>query len=117
MTAFESVDGKTLYYTKSMNSPLYAKSLSGGEERQVVDNVGRSRDFAAFDDGICYGGRSEKGQTPIYFYQFASGKSRLITRFEGDVYQGFAVSPGRKTILFSTNTAAGSDLMLIENFP
>lgn len=115
-TAFESVDGKTLYYTKAMKTPLYAKSLSGGIERQVVDLVGSSRDFAVFDDGIYYGGLSEKGQTPIYFYQFSSGKSRLVTRFEGSVYQGLAVSPDRKTILFSTNTAAGADLMLIENF-
>ena len=115
-TAFESVDGRTLYYTKGMNTPLFARPLAGGPERQVLDVVGYSRDFAVFEDGIYYGGRSEKDQTTIFFHDFSSAKSRLITRVEGGVYQGFAVSPDRKTILFSTNTASGSDLMLIENF-
>jgi len=115
-TAFESVDGRTLYYTKGLNTPLFARPRAGGPERQVLDVVGYSRDFAVFEDGIYYGGRSEKDQTTIFFYDFSSGKSRLITRFEGSVYQGFAVSPNRKTLLFSTNTGSGSDLMLIENF-
>jgi len=115
-TSFESVDGKTLYYTKGLNTRLFARPLAGGPERQVLDIVGASRDFAVFEDGIYYGGRSEKGQTPVFFYEFSSGKSRLITRFEGDVFNGFTVSPDRKTILFATDTGSGSDLMLIENF-
>jgi Tol biopolymer transport system component len=38
----ESADGKTLYFTKtSGDGPLYARPLSGGDEKQVLDYVAR----------------------------------------------------------------------------
>jgi Tol biopolymer transport system component len=114
--AFESADGKTLFYTKGPSSPLFARLVAGGPERQVLDHVGLSRDFAVFEDGIYYAGRFENGQTPLLFFQFSTGRSRLLTRIEGDLYYGLSVSPDRKTVLFSKSVASGRDLMLIENF-
>src|SRR5262249_35422045 len=39
--AFESKDGKTIYYTKSQSNvaPLWRVPAEGGEERQVIDSV------------------------------------------------------------------------------
>jgi len=111
---FESVDGKTLFYLNGR--ALFAKQLPEGLERQIVDFVGLSRDIAVFEDGIYYGGRFENGQTPIWFYEFSTHKSWLITRVDGQINQGLAVSPDRSSFLYATSALTGSDLMLIENF-
>ena len=113
---FESADGKTLFYIKEQPSPLFARPLAGGPERQVLEYVGVTRDFAVFEDGIYYGGRFENGKTPILFYQFSTGRSLLLTMAEGYVKDGLSVSRDRKTVLFSTILTGGADLMLIENF-
>ena len=94
---FESIAGKTLFYLERLPSPLFAKPRDGGPERQIVDFVGVSRDIAVFENGIYYGGHFEDGQTPIWFYEFSTQKSRLITYVDGQIYQGLAVSQDRKS--------------------
>ena len=114
-TAFESVDGKTLFYTKDDSSPLFAQPLSGGPERQVLDWV-ESRGLVAVEDGIYYIGRLEDRQYPLRLFQFSTGTSRLIARVEGPLGFGLTVSPDRKSFLFTRSVASGADLMLIDNF-
>lgn len=117
--AFESVDGKTLYYTKGRRtqlSYLYAQAVSGGPERKLDVQVGTSRDIAVFEDGIYYGGKPEGGLTPIQFYSFATGKSRTLLQTDGDMFYGFAVSPDRKSILFAKTISSGADLILVDRF-
>lgn len=117
--AFESVDGKTLYYTKGKQtqlSHLYAQAVGGGPERKLEVLVGTSRDIAVFEDGIYYGGKPEGGLTPIQFYSFATGKSRILLQTDGPLYYGFAVSPDRKSILFAKTISSGADLMLVDRF-
>ena len=46
----------------------------------------------------------------------ASGRSRALTAIEGSVYLGLAVSPDRKTVLFTVAEPLNRDLMLVENF-
>jgi Tol biopolymer transport system component len=115
-TAFESTDGKTLFYTKSENSPLYAKPLDGGAERKVLDYVFR-RSFVPFENGIYYIGRRDADNlNPIQFYEFSTGASRVIVKIEGPLHIGLSVSPDGKTFLFSKSVTSGADLMMIENF-
>ena len=114
---YESMDGKTLFYTKGqMSGPLFGSPLAGGPESQLLDYV----NFKAYQpspDGIYYiGGRAEEGYYPLSFYRFATEKSELLLKIQGRAYQGLAVSPDRKTILFSKVGGLGSDLMMIENF-
>ena len=52
--AFESVDGKTLYFTKAGQGPIFAKAIAGGEERELDVYVGPTRDFVVVEDGIYY---------------------------------------------------------------
>ena len=73
--------------------------------------------FVPVDDGIYYIGlRSNAGTFPLQFFGFASGASRTLAIIDGEVELGLAVSPDRKTILFSKSTISGADLMMIENF-
>ncbi|MBI4892503.1 MAG: PD40 domain-containing protein [Acidobacteria bacterium] len=117
-TAFESTDGKKLYYTVSERGDegLYAKVLPDGEEKQVVKENVAFRGFAVFDDGVFYLHWRTRNIFEIRFYQFAGGNARTIADVAGNLHIGFAVSPDRKTFLFTKYTDVGSDLMLIENF-
>ncbi|MBI4892502.1 MAG: PD40 domain-containing protein [Acidobacteria bacterium] len=117
-TAFESTDGKTLYYTitESGTEGLYAKTLPEGEERRVIREQVALRGFAVFDDGIYYLLQRSGEPTQIRFHPFTGGQARTIAEVEGNLHIGFTVSPDRKTFLFSKWTNQGADLMLIENF-
>jgi hypothetical protein len=117
--AFESWDGRTLYYLKlsaSSSSPLCARALAGGPERQIIDAVG-GRAFYPVEDGIYYIGPGEKpGVYALRFYEFANKRSQTLSSIEQTLGQVLTVSPDRQTFLFDIGNPASSDLMLIENF-
>ena len=114
--AFESNDGKTLFYVRSSNSPLFAIPLGGGPERQILDYVSW-QSFVVVEDGVYYiGRRGNDQQYPLQFFQFSAGTSRLLTKIDGTLNIRLTVSPDRKTFLLPKSVTSGSDLMLIENF-
>lgn len=119
--AFESWDGKDVYYVKTgfVNAqPLFKKSLAGGPEQVAIpDNVG-FRAFLPVSDGIYYVSPAAKrgGAHALKFYNLATGRSHMLAQLEGTIGLGLAVSPDRKSILFTMAQSAGADVMLIENF-
>ncbi|MCE5309744.1 MAG: serine/threonine-protein kinase [Acidobacteriales bacterium] len=117
--AFESWDGETLYYTKEGTGAvarLFAKSLAGGPEREVLDAVAW-RAFCVVSDGIYYVAPAErKDAYLLLFFNFATRKSQTLTRIEGQPWWGLTISPDRRTVLFSVHKPINYDLMLIENF-
>ena len=118
--AFESADGRSIYYTKTPGacSPLFVRSLDGGPERQVIESV-CWRGFVVTDRGIYHlSGNPNAREYAVQLLDPATGRSTLVGRIEGRLYLnlGLAVSPDGKTILFSASTQAGADLMLVENF-
>jgi len=113
--ASESIDGATLFYTKAESSPLFAKPLSGGPERQLLDWV-FDRSFFPVQDGIYYIGRRNEMALPLKFFRFASQNNEVITNIRGPLFMGLSVSPDGATILFTKTVAFGANLMMIENF-
>jgi len=129
VVGFESVDGKSLYYTKENDIcgiPLFARSLAGGAERRVVDQV-CARAFQVTEKGIYY--LSGKGvsylyrPTPadkltIHLFDPASGVSREIRQLAGRLYAPtrLTVSRDGSSFLLAGPAGAGSDLYLVENF-
>ena len=119
-TAYESIDGETLFYTKLAlaSVPLFARLLSGGAERQVLPSI-FGRMFAPVAEGIYYIGPSNGEYYPLEFFQFSSHSSRLLAKiggYIGDTGMGLSVSPDRKTILFPKSASNDAHLMMIENF-
>jgi Tol biopolymer transport system component len=112
-----SPDGKTVFYLKAAwSGPLFAKSISGGPERQVLPYVNLFS-FVPVEDGVYYiGQRRDDARFPLQFFQFSNNRGRLLTSIDGRVELGLAVSPDRKTVLFSKSSTTGADLMMIENF-
>jgi Tol biopolymer transport system component len=117
-----SPDGRTLYFAKD-NRRLFAKSLAGGPERQILETVisiGNVHWYFPVEDGIYYvtlGDPQSRFVRELRFFRFATNKPETIHRFAVRQGQGLTVSPDRKTILYSgTKPSAGDDLMLIRNF-
>jgi eukaryotic-like serine/threonine-protein kinase len=116
LVAYESADGATLFYVKAPSSPLFARPLSGGAERELLDWVS-ARAFFPVDDGIYYiGRRGDNGQYPLQFFQFSSQTSQALTNIDGAISVGLSVSPDRTAILFTKSVKFGANLMMIENF-
>lgn len=127
--AFESADGKRLYYTRGDPGAggLFEKALPDGEERPLVSEAIVARGFAVFPDGVYYLTRKGPGPVQIRWHDFAARTSRTVHLLPGPgasgpsstvraLAFGFSVSPDRKNFLFSPVTSMGSDLMMIENF-
>jgi Tol biopolymer transport system component len=116
--AFESPDGKFVYYTKDQaSSALWKIPLSGGEESQVLPSV-VARNFSLVNDGIYFiPGPGADGKYSIQFLSFATGKVKTVVPISGQlaIGTGLSLSPDGRSLLFSEFDEQG-DLMLVENF-
>ncbi|HEY1494504.1 MAG TPA: hypothetical protein VGF49_08165, partial [Candidatus Solibacter sp.] len=97
---------------------LFAKQLPDGDEKQVIAEQVAVRGFAVFPDGVYYLHWVALDVFEIRFHEFLSGRVQVIRKIEArlDGASGLAVSPDRKTFLYSSLVRPESDLMLIENF-
>jgi len=114
--AFESADGKTLFFTRTFaKASLLALPLAGGPERKVLECVS-SRGFAVGPGGIYHlGCTADLRAVPLYLLDTATGRDRLLGTLENAVF-GLTVSTDGKTILYTKWENQGSELMMIENF-
>ncbi len=117
--AFESSDGRTLFYTESRlcsrpTDGLYAKPLAGGSGRTLIEKA--IRGFAVVEKGIFYlGAAGRDGKLPLLFYDFKTGARRELARVA--VWSpALTASPDGTSVLYSASLYSGKDLMLIENF-
>jgi hypothetical protein len=95
--------------------------VAGGPERRVLDGMLPGvHQFYPADEGIYYVTAPDVKMPfarEIRFRHFKTDKDETLYRFESRANFGLAVSPDRKTILYSgTKPAAGDDLVLIRNF-
>ena len=118
--AFESSDGKSVYYAKDQSSPgIWRVSVDGGEEVPVLDSVaGYWGNWAVGLDGIYYIEPETKNGAAIEFFSFATRRITEVASL-GKVsvsWVGFAVSPDGQWALYTLVDQEGSDIMLVENF-
>jgi dipeptidyl aminopeptidase/acylaminoacyl peptidase len=113
--AFESYDGQLLYYEKYLSPALWVLPLASGKETKVLESVA-FRNFVVVEDGIYYMlSPAANGATTVRFHSFETAQDKEIARVR-DVYSGLAVSPDRRTILFSVVARMGSNVMVVDNF-
>ena len=116
--AYESVDGKFLYYTKNpVASVLWRMPLPRGEESQVLDAT-QGDGFTVVDRGIYFFRPPEAGGNPtLSFLNFDTGTVNNIASIPHEINLGLSVSPDRRYALYTQeDQVPGSDLMVIENF-
>ena len=117
--AFESLDGKYLYYAKGPAiSGLWRVPTSGGEEAEVIGSLeaGYWGYWAVVEDGIYYLDSTTK--PGIAFFEFATGRTTRIFGLENPAegMPGLAIAPDKKTILYAQQDSLSSDIILVENF-
>ena len=123
IVAFESTDGKFVYYTKGRfaRASLWKVPVGGGEETQVLESVLAFLNFSVTPQGIYFIPAPDTdepgGSSLIRFFDFATGRATTIHSLPPGVraYFGLTVSPDSRSILY-TQDQSQSDLMLVENF-
>jgi Tol biopolymer transport system component len=119
--AFESPDGKWLYYTKDPPiQGLWRIPVAGGEEIQVLDH-GRPGFWSVADAGIFLLNPKTKSGPNIEFFSFATSRLTQISKLRTDLIfdlgdTSISVSPDARWIIYVSIDQIGSDLVLAENF-
>jgi dipeptidyl aminopeptidase/acylaminoacyl peptidase len=118
--ALESPDGKLLYYAKGLTLPgLWRIPTDGGEESEIISSLepGYWGYWAVVENGIYYLDMNVK--PGIDFFDFTTHRTTRVFDLENRPASGapgLAVSPDRKSILYTQLDALNSDIILVENF-
>ena len=118
--AFESTDGRFLYYAKGLTVPgLWRVPTDGGEEVELIGSLeaGYWGYWAVVENGIYYLDTTTKAG--IAFFDISTHRiTRLFDLENRPARQnlGLTVSPDKKTILYTQLAASSSDILLLENF-
>jgi Tol biopolymer transport system component len=117
--AFESFDGKFVYYTKGFGLPgIWKVPVAGGNEIRVLDEALQGF-WALLDKGIYFVNLKATPHATIEFFNFATGRTTQIAVVEKElqlVYPSLAVSPDGRSLLYVQVDSFESDIMLAENF-
>ncbi len=123
--AFESADGKFLYYTKSLDlnpslkpSGIWRMPATGGVELRILDQV-RQGYWAVLEQGLYFLNTKASPHTTIEFFSFATARRTQLAVVEKEFplgTPGFAVSPDGRWMLLALIDQSESDIMLMENF-
>jgi len=118
--AFESPDGRFLYYAKGLTAPgLWRIPTNGGEEVEIISSLeaGYWGYWVVVENGIYYLDTTAK--PGINFFDLATHRIRRLFDLENRPAReapGLAISPDKKTILYTQLDALNSDILLVENF-
>jgi Tol biopolymer transport system component len=118
--AFESPDGRYVYYVKFSAPGIWRVPVDGGDEVEVLDSFDQSLngDWAVVNDGIYFINPAAKDGVAIEFLDFRTRKVKQVAAL-GKVSildWALAVSPDRRQFLYAQNDNPGGDIMLVENF-
>jgi len=120
--AFESPDGKDIYYVKSYGyggTTLWRAPAAGGDEVKVLDSVRSRHNFYVVAEGIWFmHSRVESSGFPLCFYRFATGRVERVWMGDQQPALGLSAWPCTQPrwLYFALWETAVGDLMLVENF-
>jgi Tol biopolymer transport system component/serine/threonine protein kinase len=116
--AYESLDGRTLYYQRP-NGALLARPTAGGGDRTILPCV-LGEAWAVAPRGVFHEdcGSPELAASPtrsLRYWDAETGQDRLAATVEADRISGLSVAPDGRSLVYGRGLAT-SDLMMIENF-
>jgi Tol biopolymer transport system component len=122
--AYESMDGKFLYYTKGRNlAGIWRLPVEGGEETLVLDThrAGYWSAWTVVEQGIYFLTAEKLARPVIEFFSFGTGRvtevAALAKAFRPWTNpEGLSVSADGRWILYTQEDRADMDIMLVENF-
>jgi len=119
--AFESQDGKYLYYAKLDAAGLWSIPVEGGEEESLVLDQLKPREWgywAVAEGGIYFINSEAKPHATIEFYSFATNRVTPVATIEKEPINwasNLAIAPDGRWILYTQLDQSDSDIMLVEN--
>jgi len=117
ISAVESIDGRYLYYSKFEEGGVWRMPVQGRDETQVLDIGGDGwPNWALSSEGIYFLKFSKLSHPTIQFLSFATGKTHPLWTLEREPGWGIGVSRNGKSIVFTQDDFAESNLMMVENF-
>ncbi len=113
--AFESPDGKLLYFTKGRGVyGIWSVPVEGGPETPVpeLSRAGYWRSWGVMKEGIYFISKESGPPETIRFFSFAT--RRITPLLWGQA--GLAISPDGRELLYSQLDHAVDEIMMMENF-
>lgn len=119
--AFESPDGRFLYYAKGMSVPgVWRIPTNGGEEVEIIRDLkaGHWGYWAVIENGIYYLDTATAKPGITFFNTTSHQTTRVFDLENRPAIQapGLSVSSSKGTILYTQLDALSRDIMLVENF-
>jgi Tol biopolymer transport system component/DNA-binding winged helix-turn-helix (wHTH) protein len=113
--AYESADGKDLYYTKERE--LWKMPVGGGDEGRISASLFQNS-FAPAKSGVYFleGPASSEATLRLQFFDSATQAIKTIAVIPASMGGGISVSPDGGYMLLDGLDREDSELMLIENF-
>jgi Tol biopolymer transport system component/serine/threonine protein kinase len=117
--AFESPDGKFVFYAKLDSAGIWKVPAGGGQETRVLEHGGQGL-WTLTREGIYFLDGSAANPT-LKFYSFGTRQSETFKEFPKNtqfdtVSSEFSISPDGESILYTQLDQASTDLMLMENY-
>jgi Tol biopolymer transport system component/DNA-binding winged helix-turn-helix (wHTH) protein len=117
ISAVESTDGRYLYYSKFEEGGVWRMPVQGREETEVLDIGGDDwPNWALTSEGIYFLAFAKFSHPKIQFLDFASGKTHPVFTLDRDAGWGLSVSRDGKSLVYTQDDFAESNLMMVENF-
>jgi len=118
--AYESFDGKFVYYAKWDVPGIWKIPAEGGEETRVIEQ-GEMGLWALTQQGICLFDLTHLAGPALKFYRFGANQSSILRKFSRETVidrdnTAISVSTDGRWILYTQLDQVGSNLMLVENF-
>jgi Tol biopolymer transport system component/DNA-binding winged helix-turn-helix (wHTH) protein len=118
--AFESRDGKFVYYTKWEQRGIWRKPVEGGPDTLLINN-GTTLHWGLFDDGVCMVDLDVAAGPAINCLDFGSNRVTVVSTLPrgtriNENGPSFSVSHDGRWILYVTVEREESDIMMVDNF-
>jgi Tol biopolymer transport system component len=121
--AFESPDGRLLYFTKGRTQAgLWSMPVDGGAESAVVDGV-HSSFWGVANDGIFFVDYNpdapRTAHKSVKFFSFETRKIKEVASIDKEISNAspaFSVTRDGRSILWTQIDQRGAQLILVENF-
>ena len=125
--AFESPDGKLVFYSKAQAPGIWSAPVEGGQEALVLEKPGTDMwpgadIWAVAKDGIYFFDWKDALHPALQFHDFRNRRSTMVYEFpEGTNLHNtggtpISVSADGRWIIYTQLDQAGSNLVLVENF-